>query len=486
MEKRMESLVEISKAISSVLELDRLMEVIMDHAVLAVGVERGIIFLRSADGSLEAKVVRNVEKETLANAEEVSRSITNEVASSGKYFLSSSLQDDPMASGRASVRDFKILSVLCVPLVARDSIIGTIYLDSRKLTKVFSEGDVQFMLAFAGMAAVAIENAKLYEASRSEARFWRDEATLRFGFERIVYASPSMEQLSARARNVARTNVSVLITGESGTGKDLFARAIHYHSLRREKKFVPINCSAMPEHILESELFGVKKGAFTGATVDKHGLFEEADGGTIFLDEIADMHPSLQAKLLRALQEGEIRRVGDTAIRHVDARVISATNKDISVELKDHRFREDLYYRLSGIVISIPPLRDRTEDIAPLARHFVKQFCEEQHLPVKSIAGDAVNRLQEYRFPGNVRELQNILQNAVLFSGEEIEVKDLELPNLAGTAVVPEGDFSEATRQHIIKVLDKVGWNQTRAAQILGLNRTTLQAKMKKLNIVRT
>jgi Nif-specific regulatory protein len=481
MEQRMQSLVEISNAINSILEVDRLLEEIMDRAITAVGVERGILFLKSSEGSLEARVARNVEKETLDNAEEVSRSIMNEVAASGRYFLSSNLQDDPNASGRKSVWKFKILSILCVPLISRDAIIGTIYLDSRKLTKVFTESDVTFMQTFANMAAIAIENATLYETTRKEASFWKDEAVQKTGFEGIVRGSAAMEQLCVRAQNVARTGVSVLITGESGTGKELIARAIHYYSPRREKRFIPINCSAMPEHILESELFGVRKGAFTGANSDKRGLFEEADGGTMFLDEIADMEATLQAKLLRVLQEGEVRRVGDTAIKHVDVRVISATNRDLAVELKEKRFREDLYYRLCGTLITIPPLRQRVDDILPMARHFLKEYCDEQQVPLKLISPDAIERLRTYRFPGNVRELQNIIRNAILFSGPEITPGDLALPESA-TQTDPE-DFDEATRNHLVKVLEKVEWNQTRAAEILGLNRTTLQAKMKKLNI---
>lgn len=479
----MQSLVEISNAINSILEVDRLLEEIMDRAITAVGVERGILFLKSPDGSLEARVARNVEKETLANAEEVSRSIMNEVAASGKYFLSSNLLDDPNAAGRKSVYKFKILSILCVPLVSRDTIIGTIYLDSRKLTKVFTDADVSFMRTFANMAAIAIENATLYESTRREASFWKDEAVHKTGFEGIVRGSRVMEQLCARAQNVARTGVSVLITGESGTGKELIARAIHYNSPRREKKFIPINCSAMPEHILESELFGVRKGAFTGATSDKRGLFEEADGGTIFLDEIADMQSNLQAKLLRVLQEGEVRRVGDTAIKHVDVRLISATNKDLTVEMKQKRFREDLYYRLCGTMIEIPPLRERADDIVPMARHFLVEYCKEQDVPLKAISADAMERLKGYSYPGNVRELQNIIRNAILFSGPTIEAQDLSLPESV-TRTEPEA-FEEATRSHIMKVLERVDWNQTRAAEILGLNRTTLQAKMKRLGISR-
>jgi len=485
------SLVEISKAINSILDLDRLLETIMDSAIRAIGVERGILFLKTPEGELEPCVARNVEKETLVNAEEISRSITTEVAATGKYFLSSNIQDDPYQQHRQSVRDFKIQSVLCVPMIQRETIIGTIYLDSRKATKTFSDDDVHFMQTFATLAAVAIENAKLYEATKREAEYWKEEAGHAAGFEKIIFVSEKMNAVCLKAKSVANTNVSVLISGESGTGKELIARAIHYYSDRRERKFIPINCSALPEHILESELFGAKKGAYTGSVTDKKGLFEEADGGTIFLDEIADMHPALQAKLLRVLQEGEIRRVGDTQYRYVNVRVLSATNKNIQDEIRQGNFREDLYYRLCGVEIHIPPLRERKEDIQHLAQYFIREFCKENNLPAAVLARDGAEALEGYPFPGNVRELQNVIRKAIILAGTEIHADDLDLPRSVslpgqrGELANDAEDFAEATRQHIIKVLEKVGWNQTKAAQLLGLNRTTLQAKMKKLRITR-
>lgn len=484
MKNKLESLVEVSKAINSVLDLDRLLETIMDSAISVVGVERGILYLKGADGTLEARVARNIEKETLANAEEISRSITSEVASSGKYFLSSNVQDDPNQMNRPSVRAFRILSVLCVPLVNRAGIIGTLYLDSRKATTTFSEEDVEFLTTFATLAAIAIENALLYDASKKEVRYWKQEAGRQNDGSRIIFNSAKVNDCLRRVQSVAQTNVSVLITGESGTGKELIARAIHYSSERRERKFVPINCSALPEQILEAELFGAKKGSYTGAVADSRGLFEEADGGTIFFDEIADMQPNLQAKLLRVLQEGEIRRVGDTQYRYVNARVLSATNKDIQEEIAEGRFREDLYYRLCGMQIQLPPLRDRAEDVLPLVHHFLSEFSREHHLSLKNISPEALERLQSYSYPGNVRELQNIVRRSAILSGDIISAKDIELPELTSLAKDVE-DFSDATRQHITRILEKVGWNQTRAAELLGLNRTTLQAKIKKLNIIR-
>lgn len=481
MDKALASFVEISKALNSVLEVGPLLENIIDSAISSVGVERGILFLKAPDGSLQPRAARNVEKDTLANAEQISRSIIQEVASSGKYFLSSNIQEDPDLHQRPSVRDFKILSVLCVPLVNQDKTIGTLYLDSRKAAKVFTMNDVQFLQTFANLAAIAIHNAHLYEASKDEARYWQEEASGRHGFENIIHVSEAIERLCTQARNIARTTVSVLLTGESGTGKELFARAIHYSSPRSARRFMPINCSALPEEILESELFGVKKGAYTGAVADTKGIFEEADGGTILLDEIADMQPALQSKLLRVLQEGEIRRVGDTQYRFTNVRVISATNKKIHEEIKAGRFREDLYYRLCGFEFCIPPLRERREDIPHLAVHFANQFCVENKLPSRTFSPQAIEALQEYPYPGNVRELQNIVRKSILLCADEHVLSRVELPRLFPD--VQSEHFDEATRAHLITVLEKANWNQTRAAEFLGLNRTTLQAKMKKLGI---
>ncbi|HTK80811.1 MAG TPA: sigma 54-interacting transcriptional regulator [Bacteroidota bacterium] len=481
MKPRLESFIEISSAINSVLDLDRLLETIMDHAISAIGVERGILFLKTGSGTLSSYAARNIEKETLADAEGISRSIMSEVAASGKYFLSSNMLEDPKTASRPSVAAFKIRSVLCVPLVRKDRVIGTIYLDSRKASKVFSPEDVTFLQTFANLAAIAIENAKLYEASKQEADYWKEEAS-QPRFENIVFASKKMEDCLKQVRSVARSNVSVLITGETGTGKELIARAVHNSSDRNNKKFIPINCSALPEHILEAELFGSKKGAYTGATQDSKGLFEEADGGTIFLDEIADMQSGLQAKLLRVLQEGEIRRVGDTQYKTVDVRVVSATNKNIQDEITAGTFRQDLYYRLCGIELHLPALKERREDILPLSEHFAVAFCRQQSIPLKTLSPEAAERLRSYDYPGNVRELQNILRKAILLSDQTILPNDIDLPARSQSAPLAE-DFDEASRQHIIRVLQKVDWNQSHAAEILGLNRTTLQAKMKKLKI---
>jgi Nif-specific regulatory protein len=286
----------------------------------------------------------------------------------------------------------------------------------------------------------------------------------------------------------------VLLLGESGTGKEVFAHAIHRWSDRRERPLVVVNCVALSEHLLESELFGHEKGAFTGAHQTKKGKFELANGGTVFLDEIGDMPPGLQAKLLRVLQDHNFERVGGTKPIRADLRVIAATNRDLDQAAKDGRFREDLFYRLNVVRITLPPLRERKEDLAVLAPYLVAKFAAETKKPVRGVSEQAMGRLQAHTWPGNVRELANVIERAVvLCSGDHIQVEDLALPHLphAPTAPPPlsagNGDFHaqvRASKQAIIRAaLDRAGGNQTKAAELLGLQRTYLVKLLRELEI---
>lgn len=311
-------------------------------------------------------------------------------------------------------------------------------------------------------------------------------------FAKIIGKSPGMREVFDLIRRVAPATANVLITGESGTGKERVARAVHDEGPRRVKRFVAINCTAIPEALLESELFGHAKGSFTGAIAKKRGLFEEAEGGTIFLDEIGDMNLALQGKLLRVIQEKKIRAVGDNVDHDIDVRIVAATHKDLKAAIKNGTFREDLYYRLSVIPITIPPLRHRREDIPLLADHFLKKYSISNHSPVKSFSTEAVNRLMNMPWEGNVRELENIVERAVVLTrGHVIEATDL--PN-AG-----EGDvesffgstqngtlptLEEIERRYFKFVLDKTAGRKEKAAQILGVNRRTLYRKEREYGFV--
>jgi two-component system response regulator AtoC len=307
------------------------------------------------------------------------------------------------------------------------------------------------------------------------------------GEDEIVGHSAAMRAALDVARKVARHPSTVLLTGESGTGKELVARLIHRSSPRAQESFVAVNCGAIPEALLESELFGHAKGAFTGASHEKAGLFEEAHGGTLFLDEIGDLPVALQVKLLRALQEGEVRRVGANVSTQVDVRLITATNRDLAADIATGRFRGDLYYRINVVTIKLPPLRERPQDIAELALHFLRRYNQRLGLGVESIAPAAMRQLTEYAWPGNVRELENVIERAlVLAQGTTIEPEHLaEFVQGAGRAATPADDLSikrqteELERRLIQRALEQTRGNRTRAAQLLELSHRALLYKIR-------
>jgi DNA-binding NtrC family response regulator len=319
----------------------------------------------------------------------------------------------------------------------------------------------------------------------------------KYKFENFVGDSLQMNKVFRIIEKVANTDSTVLILGESGTGKELVARAIHYHSMRREKPLIPVNCGAIPEELLESELFGHEKGAFTNAIKTRIGRFELSNGGTIFLDEIAEMSPHLQVKLLRVLQEQEFERLGGTKTIKCDIRVLAATNKDLDKLVEEGSFREDLYYRLKVIPINIPPLRERKSDIPLLIHHFLKTMSQTKEKKIKGISKDAIKALSNYNWPGNVRELENIIERMVILAdGEELTVQDLPEKILQehstdqlGHPIIPDDGFSlnnainEYERLLIIRALEKADWVKNRAAKLLNMNRTTLVEKIKKQGI---
>lgn len=360
------------------------------------------------------------------------------------------------------------------------------------LTKPFELDDI------ASLIATALEHRQLKEENILLKRQVRDK----YRFENIVGTSDEMMEVFELVEKVADTDSTVLILGESGTGKELVARAIHYNSRRKERPLVTVNCAAIPEELLESELFGHMKGAFTGAVATKPGRFDAADNGTIFLDEIGDMSFKLQVKILRVLQEQRFEPVGSTKTHQVDVRVIAATNQDLEKAVKDKRFREDLYYRLNVIPIRIPPLRERVNDIPVLVHHFVEKYTAESKHRVGGISDEAVKVLMGYKWPGNVRELENLIERVVVLKREGV-ISPSDLPEkIVGEAVKqkPKGPttfhfeipdegvsfrhaISDFENRLIIKALEKTSGNRNKAASLLRLNRTTLVEKIKKKNL---
>ena len=339
------------------------------------------------------------------------------------------------------------------------------------------------------LVAKALETTQL----RREVRALRASQAQPYSFDRIVGNSPPVAAVKALLQKVATSPAStVLLTGESGTGKDLAAKVIHYNSSRASKPFMNITCSALPEALMESELFGHERGAFTGADRQKRGLFETADGGTVFLDEIGEMVPGLQAKLLRFLEEKTFKRVGGSADIHVDVRVVSATNRNLRDEVKAARFREDLFYRLNVLPINLPPLRERADDIPRLVAFYVDAYSTEFKKRVRAVAPDVMRHLQAYAWPGNIRELRNAVERAMLLAeGDTLRAEDFAVA-AAGVRLgekvelPPDGiNLDELERSLVVQALERTGWNQTRAAALLGLNRDQIRYRVEKFQLER-
>jgi DNA-binding NtrC family response regulator len=336
-----------------------------------------------------------------------------------------------------------------------------------------------------------IDKALEVRALRDENLQLKEALDQKFAFDNIVGRSAGMQEIFHTIARVAPTRATVLLCGESGVGKDLIARAIHHHSPRKDRPFVKINCTALPENLMESELFGYEKGAFTGATTTKPGKFEQADTGTVFLDEIGDVPPGIQVKLLRILQEREFERLGSNKTRHIDVRVLAATNADLRAALEQGRFREDLYYRLNVLPLNIPPLRDRKEDIPFLARHFLQELAPDLGSPVSEISEPAIEKLVSYYWPGNVRELENVIERSLVLAGggtlgpEDIRL-DMAPASRPATAnsFLPEGLTLDEYEQSIIREsLKRANGNKSQAARLLGLTRNALRYRLSQMGV---
>jgi formate hydrogenlyase transcriptional activator len=406
--------------------------------------------------------------------------------------------------------------ICCIPLSNRGRTFGTLNLASRRID-VFAPADVELVQQVAAQIAIAVENAlafKQIDALKTklaeEKLYLEEEIRSAFNFEEIVGESTAIRKVLAQVELVAPAGSTVLILGETGTGKEVIARAVHNLSSRKERTFVKINCAAIPSGLLEAELFGYERGAFTGAINQKLGRFELADHGTLFLDEIGDIPLELQPKLLRVLQEQEFERLGSNRTQTVDVRVVAATNRDLARLVADREFRSDLYYRLNVFPIQIPPLRERREDVPLLVRYFVQNFSRRLNKTVEYVPAEAMDALVNYSWPGNIRELENLVERAVLLSpGKELRVPlselkqaalpvgdaasdgsgfTLQIPGSGSATSTPVATLEEAERQHILRALRQTEWRiagSKGAAAMLGMKRTTLQARMRKLNIRR-
>ncbi|MDR1933489.1 MAG: sigma 54-interacting transcriptional regulator [Spirochaetales bacterium] len=386
---------------------------------------------------------------------------------------------------------FPTAAILAAPMtIKKEETVGVIELINKKGGGRFTQEDLDWLEIFAAQAALAIQNLRSFQQAREEIGILQDQVAAEHGYHTFVGLSAAINEKLAIARKVAAADSSVLILGESGVGKELFAEQIHLNSARRDKPFVRVNCAALPETLLESELFGHVKGAFTGAASTRRGRFEIADGGTIFLDEVGDIPLPLQAKLLRVLQHKVFERLGSSEPIRADVRIVAATNKDVEKEVGKGTFRSDLYYRLNVLPLYIPPLRQRTEDIMELADFFLKRFNREVGKKIRGFSEDAIRQMLSYSWPGNVRELENAVERAVVITQEDlIRPEDLLLPMERGER---EGSYSGKNfrdaihgfkKSFLAATLKNHKWNQTAAAKALGIQRTYLTKLVKELEI---
>jgi transcriptional regulator with GAF, ATPase, and Fis domain len=385
----------------------------------------------------------------------------------------------------ASVSRHEILSAVCVPLNAGGRVLGVLYADRLKGGSVFERSDLELLTAAAAQVAAAIDNIRRLDTLDKERKHLEHELRGQYS---ILGESAAMAAVYTFIERAAPADGAVLILGESGTGKELVARAIHYNSRRKSAPFEVLNCAALSETLIESELFGHVKGAFTGAHADRPGRFELADGGAIFLDEIGELPAASQTKLLRALEQGETARVGEARVRTVDVRVIAATNRDLEKEAADGRFRKDLYYRLNVLSLRLPPLRDRGEDVALLARYFLRTYSDKAGRRGMSLSPEAEAALRRHTWPGNVREIKNLMERLVVMAPKEtVVMADLPPEIASGRRGAAEGKsgspaswkLADVEKAHILSVLESVNGNKKQAAEMLGIDRSTLYAKLK-------
>ncbi len=539
-------LLDIIKRLAGEHDIDRLLERITDSAIELSGAERGFVLLVGEDGQLEPHLVRDATTTPTDPSVKFSRSIAEAVLIDGEAIVTVNARDDLRLAEYLSVHELMLQSVACVPIRARGKNLGVLYLEHRGRRGRFEESDLETLGAFADQAALALYNARLladlgrretelrraYEeleqaktqvdevlsvrteelaATRRKLETMRSEPHSRYQAHGIVGRSPPLLRMFDLMDRIRDTDVPVMIQGESGTGKELVARAIHFGGTRRDGPFVALNCGAVPEALLESELFGHVRGAFTGAHRDRAGVLSQATGGTLFLDEIADMPAKMQIDLLRVLQDGTLKRVGASEEERVDVRIICASNRPLQDMVRQGSFREDLYYRLHVVEINLPPLRMRLDDLPLLCDHFLKRFSSREGLTQKRLSKEALAMLQTHPFPGNIRQLEHALLSACVMSPETlIEASDLR-PLLGssetGSSRVTTGvadittsqrskpqwsepvaetldDFKSQEKKRILAALDQHSWNRASAARALDMPRRTFYRRLKEHGIL--
>jgi transcriptional regulator with GAF, ATPase, and Fis domain len=474
-------LFEFSDRLMHVRDLTELLDALMDAVIEITNADKGFLILAEAE-TLDVKIARNLNRENIADAiSQLSDSIIAKVVKTRKpVIISDAMHDDEFASAK-SVMHLRVSSVICVPLLDRGRLLGLIYVGNDSIRDLFQDSTLRVLTVFASQAALIVANAlSLNELRVDNKRLHERLEQQRFG--EIVGTSPPMQQVFRRVEKIAPADISVLITGETGTGKELIAREIHNRSPRAGKPFVTINCGAIPANLLESELFGHVKGAFTGAVANKQGKFQAADTGTLFLDEIGEMPIELQVKLLRAIQEKIVFRVGDTRPEPVDIRILAATNRDLEKEIAGGRFREDLYYRLNVVQCELPPLRVRGDDVLVVARYLLSRYAREYDVKVKGLSPNAAVAIRKHNWPGNIRELENRIKKAIVLSESTvIGPDDLGLTGDVLPQILTLADAKDKfQREYINEVLALNNGNRTKTARDLGVDPRTVFRHLEK------
>lgn len=485
--RNLNALLKISRVVHAIRGLEELQAQLLDLIFEVVPAGRGAILLAEGAGQEFNCLYARTRQAGQPQLVRISRTIARQVMKENVAILGMDVPSSGKLREVESLAASEVRSLLCVPLTVFQRGIGCIYLDSTNATNRFHEDHLQLLAAIAGISAVALDNARRLQ--------WLEQENQRLTTEvrqeqSLVGEGARMKEIFQFLARVAPTESTVLLEGESGTGKELAARALHRNSHRGNRPFVAINCAAIPETLLESDLFGHERGAFTGAAVQKKGRLEVADGGVVFLDEIGELAPALQVKLLRVLQEREFERVGGTQTIKVDIRLIAATNRDLNEAVRTGEFRQDLYYRLAVVKLTMPPLREHREDIPMLTRHFVQKYAKRSKVKPKPVSREAMAALVNYEWPGNVRELENAIERAlVMGSSDAVLLEDLpeSLLEQESAAEMHEGKYhaslKELKKQLIVDAVEQTGGNYVEAAGILGVHPNYLHRLIRNLGL---
>jgi transcriptional regulator with GAF, ATPase, and Fis domain len=475
----MRRLFEFSERLMTLQSVDELLLALLDGVIEVTSARRGALLLvDSADGEdapLRVRAARNVKREAIEGEDGISDSIVRHVVDKKLPLIVSDAMNDTIFGTSDSVVALKLSSVMCAPLLNQGEVMGVLYVGNDEVAHLFGRRQLETLTVFAAQASLLLQNAMLLSALRAD----KEKLSAELKDQRlgeIIGACPSMLEVFRKMQKVASTDINVLITGETGTGKELIARELHRLSTRADGPFITVNCGAIPENLMESEMFGHVKGAFTGAVASRSGRFQQANHGTLFLDEVGELTPALQVKLLRAIQERVVFRVGDSRPEKLDIRIVAATNRELETMIKTGEFREDLYYRLNVVNLWLPPLRERGEDVLIIAKALLSKHADETKSHVTGFSQNALAAIRRYDWPGNIRQLENRIKKALVLCDDHlIGPDDLDLGASNQPAIVPlEKAKEDFQRRYVFEVLERNNGNRTQTARDLGVDPRTV------------